>query len=105
MCYFFFDSQLTGLIQNEKNTAISKHFTKPADYTRTTTESIFGADAWINGGQVSFCYKTLCIAFASFIFFSNKISFSSIDYMVTDTIKRIPFVIFQIQNLQRQIIK
>ena len=33
-CYFFLDSQLNRLIQNEQNTVLSKHFTKPAEYTR-----------------------------------------------------------------------
>ena len=28
LLYIFFDSQLTGLNQNEQNTAISKHITK-----------------------------------------------------------------------------
>ena len=32
-----FDLQLTGLIQNEKNTAISKHFTKLAEYIHIST--------------------------------------------------------------------
>ena len=52
--YFFFDSQLTGQIQN---TAISKHFTKPIVYTRTTSGTIFSADVWISGGQVIFQCK------------------------------------------------
>ena len=44
-CYFFlFDSQLIGLIQNEQNNAISKHFTKPAEYIRTTSATIFSTD-------------------------------------------------------------
>ena len=45
--YLFFDFfhlQLTGLIQNERNTAISKHFTKPMECIRTTIGTIFGAD-------------------------------------------------------------
>ena len=46
--YFFFDSQLTGLIQikTKYSTAISKQFTKPTVllYTRTTIGTIFSAD-------------------------------------------------------------
>ena len=41
----------------EQNTAISKHFTKPADYFRTTSGTIFSADVLISGGQVIFQYK------------------------------------------------
>ena len=52
---------LTGLIQNKtKNTAISKHFTKPTVYTHITSGTIFSADVWINGGQVIF-QQTWCI--------------------------------------------
>ena len=58
LLFFFFGSQLlTGLIQNEQNTAISKHFTKPAEYTRTISGIIFSADVWISGGQVIFQCK------------------------------------------------
>ena len=48
--YFFFDLQkLTGLIKNEQNSAISKHFTKAAEYTHNntlykTSGTIFSAD-------------------------------------------------------------
>ena len=35
---FLFDSQQTGLIQNEQNTAISKHFTKPVEYIHTCNQ-------------------------------------------------------------------
>ena len=41
LLFFFFDLQLTGLIQNEQNTAKSKHFTKPAEYIRTTSGTFF----------------------------------------------------------------
>ena len=54
---FFFDSQLTGLIQNAQNTAISKNFTKPEEDTRITGGTIFNADVWISGSQVIFYYK------------------------------------------------
>ena len=65
---FFFDSQLTGLIQN--NTAISKHFTKstvydPPVYDRTTSGTIFSADVWINGGQLIFSIQNLVHTFRS----------------------------------------
>ena len=60
-CYSFFNSQLTGLIQNEQYTAISKHFTKSAEYTRTTSGTIFSADVKISGSQVIFQYKPGCI--------------------------------------------
>ena len=48
-CYFFFESQLTGLIQNEQNNAISNYLTKSAEYTRNntlykTSGTIFSAD-------------------------------------------------------------
>ena len=62
MLVFFFDSQLlTGLIQNETNTAY-KAFYKPHgvcihEYTRTTNGTIFSADVWINGSQVIFQCK------------------------------------------------
>ena len=56
-CYSFIDSQLTGLIQYEQNTAISRHLNKPAEVTRTTSGTIFSADVWISGGQVIFHYK------------------------------------------------
>ena len=36
--------QLTGLIQNEQNTAISKHFTTPVEYFNTTSGTIFSTD-------------------------------------------------------------
>ena len=44
--YFYFDSQLAGLIQNEQNTAISsiRLFLKAAIYTRTTSGTLFSAD-------------------------------------------------------------
>ena len=48
---------MTGLIQNEQNTAVSKHFIKSAEYTRTTCGTIFSANVWISGGQVIFQYK------------------------------------------------
>ena len=41
---FLFDSQLTRLIQNEQNTAISEHFTTPAENIRTASGTIFSAD-------------------------------------------------------------
>ena len=44
LLFFFLHSQLTGLIQNEQNTAISKHFTKPIEDTETTSGTIFSAD-------------------------------------------------------------
>ena len=57
-CYFFLDSQLNRLIQNIKNTALSKHFTKPAEYTSILAcGTIFIADVWISDGQVIFQYK------------------------------------------------
>ena len=37
-CYFFLDSQLNRQIQIEQNTVLSKDFTKPAEYTSTTSE-------------------------------------------------------------------
>ena len=52
--------------QNKQNTAISKRFTKPAEYTRTTSGAIFIAYVWICGGQVIFHYKTWCIPFEAF---------------------------------------
>ena len=51
---FFFDLKLTGLIQNEQNTAILKHFTKRAQYIHTTSGTIFSADVYISGDQVIF---------------------------------------------------
>ena len=50
----FFHSQLTGLIQNKAKyyNIISKHFTEPMVYTRTTSGAIFSADVWIKGGEV-----------------------------------------------------
>ena len=53
-CYFFSDSKLTELTQNDQNTAISKHFTKSAEDTDTTSGTIFSADVWISGRQVIF---------------------------------------------------
>ena len=41
----------------KQNTAISKHFTKPTVYTRTSSGTIFSADVWINDSQVFFQYK------------------------------------------------
>ena len=41
---FFFDLQLTKLIQNEQNTSISKHITRLMEYIHTTTGTIFSAD-------------------------------------------------------------
>ena len=52
---------MTALIQNEQNTAISKHFTKPAEYIRKTSGTIFSADVQISGGQMIFQYKPGCI--------------------------------------------
>ena len=48
---------MTGLIHNEQNTAISKHFTKLGKYTSTTSGTIFSVDVLIRGGQVIFHYK------------------------------------------------
>ena len=66
-CYFFFDSKLTGMIQNEQNTAISKQFTKPAEYTHTTSGTILCADVWISGSQVT-SLQNLVYTFRSFCF-------------------------------------
>ena len=44
MVIFLFDLQLTTLIHNEQKNGISKHFTKPAEYIRTTSGTIFRAD-------------------------------------------------------------
>ena len=51
-CYF-----KQELIKIKQNTAISKHFTKPKGYTRTTSGTIFRADVQISGGQVILQYK------------------------------------------------
>ena len=51
--YFFFDSQLTGLIQNKTKYCHIKAFYK----TRTTSGTIFSADLLISGGHVIFQYK------------------------------------------------
>ena len=56
-CYFYWPD----CFKIKQNTAISKHFTQSIVYTRTTNGTIFSADVWISGGQVSFQYK----AFAS----------------------------------------
>ena len=48
---------MTGLIQNEQNSALSKYFIKPAEYTSTTSGATFSADVWISGGPVIFQYK------------------------------------------------
>ena len=40
-----------------QDTAISKHFTKSAEYSRTTSGTIFSADVGICGGQVIFQNK------------------------------------------------
>ena len=45
---------------------ISKLFTKPAEYTRTTSGTIFSANVWISGGQVIFQHKTWCIPLEAF---------------------------------------
>ena len=66
---FVFDSQLTRLIQNEPNTAISNHFTKPVAYIRKTSGTIFSTDVYISGGQV-IQYKHGCIPLEAFA--SNK---------------------------------
>ena len=47
---FSLGSQMTGLIQNEQNIVISKHFTKPEECTRTTSGTIFKAEIWIRDG-------------------------------------------------------
>ena len=65
-CYFFFHSQLTRLIQNEQNATISKHCTNSAEYTRTTSGTIFSAVVWISGGQVIFFITNLVHTFRSF---------------------------------------
>ena len=41
----------------KQNTAISKQFTKPTVYIRTTSGTIFSADVLISGGQVIFQYN------------------------------------------------
>ena len=46
------DSKIT------QNSAISKHFTKPTVYIRTTSGTIFSADVCISGGHVIFQYKS-----------------------------------------------
>ena len=54
-------------IPNEQNTAISKHFTKLAEYTHTTSRTIFIADLWISCSQVIFHYKTWGILLEVFV--------------------------------------
>ena len=58
--------QLNGLIQNEQNTEISKHFTKSAEYTRTTSGTIFSTGVRLSGGQVFFSIQTWCIPLEAF---------------------------------------
>ena len=41
---------------------------KPAEYTRTTSGTIFRADIWISGGQVIFHYKTWYIPLEAFAY-------------------------------------
>ena len=43
MIIFSLIHNLIELIQNEQNTVISFHFTNPAEYTRTTSGTIFSA--------------------------------------------------------------
>ena len=42
---------------NKIITALSKYFTKSAEYTSTTSGTIFSVDVWISGSQVIFQYK------------------------------------------------
>ena len=46
------------MIQNEQNTAISRHFIKPAEYTRGKSGAIFSADVWISGGIIRLLFIT-----------------------------------------------
>ena len=45
MLFFFFDSQLTGLIQNEQNMVISRHFIKH-EYTHAMSGTIFRSEKY-----------------------------------------------------------
>ena len=56
---------MTGLIQSEQNTELSKHFTIPAENTCTTSGTIFSADVWISGGR-DFSIQTWCIPLEAF---------------------------------------
>ena len=56
---------MTKQIQNEQNIAISKHLTKSAEYTRTTSGALFSANVWISGGEF-FHYKTCYIPLEDF---------------------------------------
>ena len=69
-CYFFFDSQLTELIQNKTKYCNIKAFYKPMVYTHTTSGNIFSANVWISGSEVIFQYKPA--AFTANIIVSNK---------------------------------
>ena len=75
-----FDSQLTGLIQNEQNTAISWHFTKPAEYIRTNMWNYFQRvcmDKWRSG---VFSLQTWCISLEAFASKKNRrIEFNAFD--------------------------
>ena len=63
---FFFDSQITGLIQNEQNILQYLSISQNPRSICTTSGTIFSADVLIGGGQVIFQYKTWCIPLEAF---------------------------------------
>ena len=60
------------MIQNEQNMAISRHFKKPAEYTRAMSGTIFSTDVLTSGGQVIFQYKTWCIPLEAKTFYNGS---------------------------------
>ena len=56
-CYISLIHNWPDYFKLNQNTAISKHFTQPTGYTRTSSGTIFRANVWISGGQVIFQYK------------------------------------------------
>ena len=71
-CYFFLDR----LIQNEQNTALSNHFIKPAEYTCTTSGTIYSADVQIG----DFSLQTKCIPLEAFV--SKNVSETTMEIRV-----------------------